>query len=87
MGFPSRLKHIADQKEMWSSLESMSSDSSETDSESESESSSEDDGVRSKRSSFIGKKRRKNRSRAAGSRTGWERFENTDSNNKVFPRF
>ena len=58
---------------MFSSLESLSSDSSESETDSESESSSsgeDDDGARSKRSSFIGKKRRKNRSGAAGSRAG-----------------
>ena len=72
---PSRLKNIADQKELFSSLESMSSESSESETDTDSETASfgeDDDGVMGNRrsSSFIGRKRRKNRSGAGGSRAG-----------------
>ena len=77
----SRLKNIADQKELFSSLESMSSESSEseTDTDSETASSGEDDGVMGNRrsSSFIGRKRRKNRSGAGGSRAGGNLLHDT----------
>ena len=73
--FSRRLKHIADQKELFSSLETMSSESSETETDSDSESASsddddDDDGAKHKGSPHVGKRRRKNRPGAPGSNPG-----------------